>query len=88
MREATVREAQLQYALNSRIVIEQAKGMIAERANVDMDEAFTRLRNHSRNHNLRLTELAHQLTVGVIELGVVANPQPRNPRPRKPRRPA
>lgn len=88
VREASIREEQLQHALNSRIVIEQAKGMIAERANVDMDEAFTRLRNHSRNHNLRMTELAQQLTVGVIDLGVVANPQPRNRQPRKPRQPA
>jgi transcriptional regulator with GAF, ATPase, and Fis domain len=58
LREAAVRERQLQQALDSRVVIEQAKGMIAERADVDMSEAFRRLRTHARNHNLLLTELA------------------------------
>ena len=50
---------QLSYALNSRIVIEQAKGIIAERAGIDVSEAFDRLRGYARDHNLRLTEVAH-----------------------------
>jgi transcriptional regulator with GAF, ATPase, and Fis domain len=50
---------QLSHALNSRIVIEQAKGIIAERAGVDLTEAFDRLRRYARNHNLRLTDVAH-----------------------------
>ena len=48
---------QLNEALNSRIVIEQAKGVIAERAGVDTDEAFTRLRHHARSNNLRLADV-------------------------------
>jgi|SRR5665213_166779 len=49
---------QLSNALNSRIIIEQAKGMISELANCNMDEAFNRLRSHARNHNEGLTALA------------------------------
>ncbi len=50
--------AQLQGALNSRVSIEQAKGAIAERAGVGMDEAFARLRSYARDHNAKLTDVA------------------------------
>jgi GAF domain-containing protein len=59
--EAQVLNDQLNHALNSRIVIEQAKGMIAEREGVNMDQAFARLRNHARNHNLRLVVVAQDV---------------------------
>lgn len=50
--------AQLQGALNSRVIIEQAKGVISELAGVGTDEAFRRLRHHARNHNAKLTAVA------------------------------
>jgi AmiR/NasT family two-component response regulator len=53
-----VLNAQLNNALNSRIIIEQAKGMVRQATNCGMDEAFSRLRNHARNHNEGLTDLA------------------------------
>ena len=56
-RSETVAE-QLQAALNSRVVIEQAKGKLAERSATDMDGAFRMLRDHARNTNQRLTEVA------------------------------
>ena|ERR1700690_3022494 len=59
-RSETVAE-QLQAALNSRVVIEQAKGKLAERHGLDMDQAFTLLRDHARNTNQRLTDLARHL---------------------------
>ena len=59
--EAQVINEQLNQALNSRIVIEQAKGMVAEREGLDMEQAFARLRNHARNHNIRLVDLAHDI---------------------------
>jgi GAF domain-containing protein len=49
---------QLQTTLNSRVYIEQAKGVIAEYSNISMDEAFAVLRNYSRDHNLKLTDVA------------------------------
>ena len=71
-REAEQREEQLQRALDSRVSIEQAKGMIAERAHVDMHEAFSRLRGYSRDNNLRLTDVAVGLVQGAVELDAVA----------------
>jgi GAF domain-containing protein len=59
--EAQVLNEQLNNALNSRIVIEQAKGMVAERAGLNMEQAFATLRNHARNHNLRLVDVAHDI---------------------------
>jgi transcriptional regulator with GAF, ATPase, and Fis domain len=53
----TVNE-QLQAALNSRVVIEQAKGKLAERLGVDMAQAFSILRDQARNRNVRLSDLA------------------------------
>jgi GAF domain-containing protein len=57
---------QLNHALNSRIVIEQAKGVIAERAQLDMDEAFTWLRLHARGHNLLLADVAQAVIDGTV----------------------
>ncbi len=43
-------------------MIEQAKGVVGERANLDMEHAFARLRRHARNHNLRLTDVAQAVS--------------------------
>jgi len=58
---------QLSHALNSRIVIEQAKGVVFERAGVDMSEAFGRLRQYARAHNLRLTDVAQAAIDGTLD---------------------
>src|SRR5687768_9572235 len=64
--EAQVINEQLTHALNSRIVIEQAKGMVAERLNLDMERSFATLRSHARNHNLRLADVANGVIAGTI----------------------
>lgn len=55
---------QLQYALNSRIVIEQAKGVLSAHAGLDMDQVFTIMRRYARDHNQRLTEVAGAIADG------------------------
>jgi GAF domain-containing protein len=57
---------QLQAALNSRIVIEQAKGVVAERLQLGMDEGFALIRAYARNHRVRLSEVAASVVVGSL----------------------
>jgi transcriptional regulator with GAF, ATPase, and Fis domain len=65
---------QLQGALNSRVVLEQAKGIVAERRQVDMDEAFALLRSYARNNRTQLSAVAraiidHSLAPSDLVLG-------------------
>ena len=62
IRHGEVLTEQLQAALNSRVVIEQAKGVLAQIHHVSTDEAFDLLRSYARSHKLRLGELAHAVT--------------------------
>ncbi|MET8683579.1 GAF and ANTAR domain-containing protein [Streptomyces sp. NPDC004732] len=57
---------QLETALESRIVIEQAKGVLASRLGVDVEEAFTRLRSHARSRHQKLSELAAEVARGDV----------------------
>ena len=72
---AEVVNEQLTGALNSRILIEQAKGIIAERHQLDMEQAFARLRTHARNTNRRLSDLALEVVHGTLDLRDPTNPQ-------------
>jgi GAF domain-containing protein len=58
---------QLQSALRSRVIIEQAKGMLAERGRIDLDEAFVRLRSHARRTRGRLSDLAGGVVDGTFD---------------------
>lgn len=62
---------QLQSALNSRVIIEQAKGVLAEKGTLDMDAAFARLRGYARSHNLRLGEAARGVVEGTVSSEMV-----------------
>jgi GAF domain-containing protein len=77
--EAHVLNQQLQHALNSRIAIEQAKGVVAERAGLDMEQAFSALRAYARNQNLRLADVAEAVIAGSLApsaLGSVLRSRP------------
>ena len=77
--EAQILNEQLNEALNSRVVIEQAKGMVAEREGLNMEQAFSALRNHARNHNLRLVDVAHDVIGGTLAAGALDRPAPLTP---------
>jgi len=66
MIEAQVVNEQLQHALTSRVVIEQAKGVLSERTGFDMEQGFSRMRNHARNHNRRLVDVAQDVIDGTL----------------------
>jgi GAF domain-containing protein len=73
LQERTIRESalvneQLQRALNSRVLIEQAKGVIAYTSQVNMEEAFRRLRSYARSNNQSLQDTAASVIDGTLRL--------------------
>ena len=59
---------QLQHALESRVVIEQAKGIIAQRHNIDVNQAFDMLRSYARSRNTKIHAVAHAVVGGSLAL--------------------
>jgi GAF domain-containing protein len=74
MRDAHIVTTQLEAALKSRIVIEQAKGIVAERAHVTIDAAFTLLRSYARSHNRLLSQTALEIINGTLAADSLAPP--------------
>jgi GAF domain-containing protein len=72
LQDAHLLAEQLRAALDSRVVIEQAKGMIAERAQLSVDEAFARIRSYARSHNEKVTAVCRR----VVEGSTLALPDP------------
>jgi GAF domain-containing protein len=64
IRHGEVLTEQLQGALNSRITIEQAKGLLAHAGGLDMEQAFQALRRYARSQHARMSETAHALASG------------------------
>ncbi|MHA6765209.1 GAF domain-containing protein [Streptacidiphilus sp. PAMC 29251] len=75
-----VERGQLQYALTSRIVLEQVKGILAERWQVSTDEAFAAFRGYARSHHHQLSRLARQIADGEFDTAQI--PHAGKPRPR------
>ena len=59
---------QLEHALNSRIVIEQAKGVVAHTRGVPIEEAFALIREYARAHRLGISQVAAQLVDRSLKL--------------------
>jgi transcriptional regulator with GAF, ATPase, and Fis domain len=70
---------QLQTALESRIAIEQAKGIIAEHLTITIDDAFAALRNHARAANGKLTETARAVVSGALRPDALGRSKPTLP---------
>jgi GAF domain-containing protein len=70
---------QLQTALNSRIVVEQAKGVLAERGDLDMQGAFERLRGYARAHNQKLSNVAARVVHEKLSADAVLHELARDP---------
>jgi GAF domain-containing protein len=74
--QAQVRIGQLQHALDSRVVIEQAKGVLAARGGIDVEHAFGALRDYARRHQMRLDQLASKVIVDQPMADQVLNRHP------------
>ncbi|MFC7217274.1 ANTAR domain-containing protein [Streptomyces polyrhachis] len=59
---------QLQHALISRVLIEQAKGMLAARLSLPIDQSFQLLRDHARSHRRSLREVAREVIEGTLTI--------------------
>jgi transcriptional regulator with GAF, ATPase, and Fis domain len=67
LRDQVILAEQLQTALHSRIVIEQAKGVLSARAGISVSEAFSRMRTHARRTGEQLTAVAEAVVAGMLE---------------------
>jgi GAF domain-containing protein len=76
IRQGEILSEQLQTALNSRVIIEQAKGVLAASGQLSMDAAFTALRGFARRNNLRLSDVARALVDRDLVSAVVLAPAP------------
>ena len=71
--------SQLQVALESRVVIEQAKGIVGEHNRISVDDAFKLLRSYARNHNCLLGQAAKDIISGSLVAGTLTEPTRASP---------
>lgn len=75
--QAQLVNEQLHDALNSRVVIEQAKGVVSERQQLSMEQAFALLRGYARRSNLLLAQVAASVIDGSLPASELAGPAPK-----------
>ncbi len=80
VRRGEVVTEQLQAALDSRVLIEQAKGALAERLQISVDDAFAELRRYTRDNNYKLRDVAEAVVIRGVDIGA-AGPPARRPGP-------
>jgi GAF domain-containing protein len=76
IRRRDILAEQLQAALNSRVIIEQAKGILAERGRLDLSEAFSLLRTQARSSGRGLSDLARDVVTGTTTDATLLRPTP------------
>jgi GAF domain-containing protein len=74
---------QLQFALNNRVIIEQAKGVLGERGSISLDAAYERMRSYAREHHLKLGEIAREIVESDLGAAVLAGLTEREAAPRQ-----
>lgn len=79
LEQSHVENSQLEYALTSRILIEQVKGVLAERWNTSVDDAFAAFRSYARARHLRLSDLAAHIIAGGFDTSTIPAPVPDRP---------
>ncbi len=78
IRRAEVLNEQLQSALTSRVIIEQAKGVLAQSSGLGMEEVFERMRTGARGRNQRLSDVARAVVERRIDpVDVLATDRPK-----------
>jgi AmiR/NasT family two-component response regulator len=66
--------AQLHHALASRVQLEQAKGLLAERVDVTMDEALALIRRYAQAHHLEVHDVTSKIIGGTLDVSLLAGP--------------
>jgi AmiR/NasT family two-component response regulator len=75
VRETAIIADQLQRALGSRILVEQAKGVLSATGSMDVEEAFRTMREYARNNNLTLRSVAERVTARTLDLVTQSTPK-------------
>ena len=76
LEQSHVENSQLENALTSRVLIEQVKGVLAERWETSVDDAFATFRSYARARHLRLSDLAVQIIAGDFDTSAIPAPVP------------
>ncbi|MBD0840983.1 GAF and ANTAR domain-containing protein [Streptomyces sp. TRM68416] len=82
LEQSHVENSQLETALTSRVLIEQVKGVLAERWDASVDDAFAAFRSYARARHLRLSDLAAQIISGAFDTTAIPAPAPVRPEER------